>query len=355
MPYKLFTPDHIYITSDAIDYPVTKQILSTFHNVKYTCVDDENSIDRSYTVLLLTKQRADFYKNCPGTKKYICCGYQILNLINNCEIGCTYCILQGYLDEPYITVFVNIDDLFQELSVLFNGDKNRYFRIGTGELADSLSTDHFTGYARMLVEFFSDKRNAMLELKTKTTQIDNILNIRHGGRTVVSWSLNTPRMIASEESNAPTLDERLLAAKRCQDAGYRIGLHFDPMIYYPNWEAEYKEVIDRVFEFLEPGHIIWISLGALRYPPYLEDIIRERHPNSKITYGELVTGIDNKMRYVKTIRIEMFRKMYQWLKKKDPNLFIYCCMEHSDVWKRSFGWTPGNSLTLKNMMDELIQ
>ena len=355
MSYSPYIPDKIYITSDAIDYPVSKQIMTKFDKLDLIRIKDISTIQISTGALLLTTQKANFYKNCPGTRNYICCGYQILNLVNNCEIGCSYCILQDYLNVQYITIYVNIDDLFRELSLLFNQATDRYFRIGTGELADSLSTDHITNYGQLLVEYFADKRHAILELKTKTTQIDNIIDSDHGGRTVVSWSLNTPRIIETEEKNAPTLEQRLNAARHCAEVGYKIGFHFDPMIYYPAWEREYHEVVDRIFDYIKPGDIIWISLGALRYPPHLVDLIKEHHPKSTIVYGELISGMDGKLRYFKALRIEMFNKMYRWLKHKDPHIFIYCCMENSDVWERSFGWSPGNSLTLKKMMDDLIR
>ena len=62
------------------------------------------------TALYLQKYRGDFLKPCPGTRTYICCGYQILNLAANCPLDCSYCILQSYFaDQPCLRVFVNLD------------------------------------------------------------------------------------------------------------------------------------------------------------------------------------------------------------------------------------------------------
>ncbi|MEE4312532.1 MAG: hypothetical protein V2J62_11775 [candidate division KSB1 bacterium] len=351
-----FQPENLYVESAATGYPVTKSIIEKLGFIDPVIVDSVKDVpqNRGHQSLVLAEQKADFYKNCPGTHNYICCGYRILNLVNNCEIGCTYCVLQGYLESPHIVVYVNKDDMFDELERLLKSHPDHQFRIGTGELADSLSTDHLTEYSRELVRFFADKRNAIIELKTKTVQIDNFLNEDHGGRTVVSWSLNTPRMIATEESHAPGLEARLSAARECEKKGFKIGFHFDPMIYYPEWENDYHETVDKIFEYIKPDSIIWISLGALRYPPHLDQIIRENHPESKIVYGELFPGIDGKMRYFKAIRIDMFRKMHAWLKSHDRDLFIYLCMSSSEIWQKSFGWSPENSGGLKKIMDRLI-
>jgi len=355
MSYRPFKPDRVYIAHDAANYRKTKDILSKLDNIEQIYIDDLSQVHDTKKSIVLARQKGNFYKNCPGTKNYICCGYQILNLVNNCEIDCTYCILQGYLNVPYILIYVNIDDMFNELSDLFGSNRDKYYRVGTGELADSLSTDHITGYSRELVEFFSNKSNAIIELKTKTNQIENFIDVDHGGRTVVSWSLNTPRIMSTEEANAPSLTERLAAAKSCEEAGFKIGFHFDPMIYYPEWEDEYYFVIEQLFKYIDPKSIIWISLGGLRYPPHLENIIKERHPKSEIIYGEFITGLDGKLRYFKSIRIEMFKKMVSWIKKRDPDIFTYICMGDSDVWRGAFGWTPGDNTTLKNMMDNLIK
>lgn len=306
------------------------------------------------TQLVLAHQKSIFLKNCPGTQRYICCGYQILNLVNNCEIGCSYCILQGYLNNPFIIVYVNTGEMFAELEEKLSANPDTVFRIGTGELADSLSTDHLTEYSKQLVSFFADKKNALIELKTKTTQIDNFIQLNHNGRTVVAWSLNTPELIAQEEPCAPSLDQRLSAAERCQRAGFKLAFHFDPMIYYDDWEAGYHNVVKKLFERIDPKNIIWISLGALRYPAQLDQIIRRNHPKTNIVYGELFPGLDGKLRYFKPIRIEMFQKMSEWIKIAAPNVFIYLCMESSEVWEKSFGWTPKSSAGLKKMMDKLV-
>lgn len=365
MAYQPYWPSKIYVDNRIISHPVTQRILKKLPNLSPMIFNDlselivKNSIFRQPNItykkpLVLTYQKSKFLKRCPGTQNYICCGYQILNLMNNCEMNCSYCILQGYLNSPFIIVYVNIENLLSELLEKFNKQPDKIFRIGTGELADSLSTDHITGYSSQLVPFFADSRNAIIELKTKSPLINNFINLNHNGRTVVAWSLNTPKIIDSEESLAPTLEERLVAAEKCQQAGFKLAFHFDPMIYYDGWEPDYHLVIIKLFEKIKPENIIWISLGALRYPPQLDRIIRQNHRASKIVYGELFPGKDGKLRYFKPIRIKMFSKTYQWIKELAPDVFVYLCMESSELWQKSFGWTPKTTTGLKRLMDKLI-
>ena len=365
MSFQPYQPKRIFVERRILHYPATQRILKKLPRLTPIIFDDLSKFMAQYSInlqqhdttdkpLVLAFQKSEFLKKCPGTRNYICCGYQILNLVNNCDINCSYCILQGYFNSPFIIVYVNIEDMFTELTEKLNSQPEKSFRIGTGELADSLSIDHLLGFSSQLVSFFADKENAIIELKTKSTQIENFIDVNHKGRTVVSWSLNTNKIIENEESFAPTLEERLTAAEQCQQRGFKLAFHFDPLIYYNEWQEDYRNVVERIFELIKPENIMWISLGALRYPPHLDQIIRQTHPQSKIVYGELFPGKDGKLRYFKSIRIEMFGKMYQWLKNIASHVFIYLCMESSEVWQKSFGWTPKTSAGLKGLMDKLI-
>ncbi len=358
-------PQKIYIEKAVKQSSFTHRIVNTFPDTPHHYVADANMLlDRARQdgnknnwqgALLLAKQRGPFVRLCPGTQKHICCLYHNLDVAAGCDLGCSYCILQGYLNNPLITLYCNVDDMYNELNTLLSKNSQRFYRIGSGELSDSLTFDHFTHLARELVPFFSNKKNAILELKSKNIHIDDILGINHNKRTVMSWSLNSQAIAETEESGAASVDERLRAAREAQSAGYRIGFHFDPMIEHPDWQDGYRETVARIFKKIHPKSIAWISLGALRYPSAFDDIIRTNHPQSNIVLGELLPGMDKKLRYFEPVRIEMFRKMHEWIKSYSKDVFVYLCMESSKVWRKAFGWTPKNSAHLKQLLDERVK
>ena len=111
------------------------------------------------------------------------------------------------------------------------------------------------------------------------------MSLDHNGKTIISWSLNPPELIGT-----PNLKARLEAAEICDSAGYRIGFHFDPIIHYSNWEKGYRFVVQEIPKYVNPENIAWISLGALRYPVQLNNIIKRRHRQSQLPYGELLRG-----------------------------------------------------------------
>ena len=108
----------------------------------------------------------------------VCCNYYVVNLSKNCIYDCSYCFLQNFLDNnPLQVVFVNIEDLFQELEDVFTRFPDRSFRVGTGEITDSLALDSLVPYSQLLVPFFNRQKNAVLELKTKSDCVENLLGL----------------------------------------------------------------------------------------------------------------------------------------------------------------------------------
>jgi spore photoproduct lyase len=298
----------------------------------------------------------DFLRPCPGTRRYICCGYQILHVGINCPMDCSYCFLQSYLNQPSLRIFTNLEDTCDAISRTLDIYPKRIFRIGTGEFTDSLALDYLTGWTDMLLPLFSSKKNCILELKTKTTCIEGLIRKRNlGRRIVVAWSLNTPRIIAHEERNTAPLESRILAARRCQQAGFVVAFHFDPLIHYRGWRKEYEEVIQLLERYIDPEQIIWISIGSFRYMSDLKPVIKRRFPETHIFSGEFIPGMDGKFRYFKPIREEMYGLIFERLRRWHEDLGVYLCMESDEVWRHSFGWSPETSGNLSRYLDDRVR
>lgn len=310
---------------------------------------------RDPDVLEVVRFRGRFLKSCPGTRHYHCCGYRILHFGTQCTLDCSYCILQAYLNQPNLRLFGNLDDMMEELSDDLANNSGRLHRVGTGEFTDSLLLDPYTGLSRVLVPFFAQRPNAVLELKTKTDFVANLDGLEHNGHTIVAWSLNAEHVRRREEPFAATLEERLRAARFCSERGYFLAFHFDPIIEYPGWRSGYGEVLDMLFGSVDPSRVVWISLGAFRFMPDLKAIIQERHRRSHIPYGEFIRGLDGKMRYFRDIRVEFYSFMLDRIRRADPDLCAYLCMEGDDIWRESFGFSPEDRGGLDGMLDRAVR
>ena len=187
-------------------------------------------VRRGKEVLLLTRNKGAFVKDCPGTRNYTCCGYRILHVGTYCTMDCSYCIMQSYFHPPVLQYFVNHNDMLRELAQLFT--QKQITRIGTGEFTDSLIWEFWTDLSSVLIPEFARHSNAVLELKSKTTAVDQFQHLAHARKTILSWSLNAETLIREEERSTASLSARIDAAARCQAWGYPLAFHFDPIVIF---------------------------------------------------------------------------------------------------------------------------
>ena len=233
--------------------------------------------------MVLMRRRAPFLMSCPaGSARFACCGYLVMILASNCPMDCSYCFLQEFVaDNPGFQVFSNYADSFEELERMINSAPERHFRIGTGELADSLAFDTLTGLTRDLVGFFAARETLTLELKTKTDEIENLLALDPRGRVLVSWTLSPEKVWRTSEHRTASPAARIAAARRVLDAGYRIAFHFDPVIAYEGAERDYAELIDNLLDVIPAAQIGFFSIGGLRMTPALRAAARRRWPDDR--------------------------------------------------------------------------
>jgi spore photoproduct lyase len=368
---KPYRPQKLFVEASVVDTEVAKNVLRSLPDVPVQIIHSVDTLlssakettptlSRAKRYLLLAEQKGRFLRHCPGGKgrlgiQNVCCNYLVINYAANCHMDCSYCFLQAYLNFPGLTIYANHLDLVAELEAVFSGDRSRFFRVGTGELADSLALDSLTRYSVPLIGFFASQPNAILELKTKTDCIENLLGLDHRRRTVLAWSVNPSRIQATDEHKTASLTDRLQAAGCCADAGYPIAFHFDPIVQYPGWETEYRSVVRRIFESVPCGSVAWISLGSLRMTHALKQVIRQRFPKSVLPFGELVPGEDGKLRYFKPVRVDTYRKMKAWISEVDAAVPIYLCMEKPDVWGKVFGRVPVDEPELERNICERVR
>lgn len=349
-------PETVMIERSVARSPLVARLRRSLAGARFVLVDQlppEAAADPS--VLGMVRFRGRFLRSCPGTRHYHCCGYQIVHFGTQCSLGCTYCILQAYFQNQGLRLFGNIDELFEELDRTLDGHRDCLFRIGSGEFTDSLLLDPWTGFTEWLVPFFADRPNAVLELKTKTNHIGNLERLDHQGHTLVAWSLNAAPVRAREESRSASLAERLDAARRVQSWGYPLAFHFDPMIDIAHWQRHYGQVLERLFQAVDPARVVWISLGAFRFMPELKELIQTRYPWSRIPYGEFVPGLDGKMRYFRDIRVEFYRFMAESIARVDSGIRVYLCMESDDVWRDALGFSPTERGGLPALLDAAVK
>jgi spore photoproduct lyase len=298
--------------------------------------------------------KGNLVRGCPGTRNHICCGYKTIDLVEGCVLSCSYCILRGYLNAPHIKVHDDIGYILAQVEEAIDGNKNNHIlRFGTGELGDSLALERGLGLHRPLMQFFGGKKRALLELKSKWASIRSVQDVLNP-YTIVSFSLAPARIVAQEEKRTSPVHRRLKVLKQAQELGGLVGLHFDPIIIYPGFEKDYLSLIEEISDTLDLKRVIWVSMGLLRFMPKMYTLfLLEGRRN--LLHGEFIRGEDGKYRYLKTERIRVYKMLYERLKSKERELFIYLCMERPDIWREVTGVDVATTEGLVSLFDQRVR
>ena len=357
--------ERVYIDRNSLGSKLVRRIQELFPQENIEIVDgpplkdvhgplSAREFNRSKRLLYLTEFKGKFFKRCPGSRPGLaCCNYFVLNWGLQCDMNCSYCYLQSFINTPTLTIYTNLNDAFDELRDM-REMHNSPLRIGTGETVDSLSLDEITLFSHELISFFRDYPKWTLEFKTKSDKVDQFLDVEHNGNVIVSWSINPQNIIEKEEHGTATMQSRLAAAEKCVAKGYQISFHIDPMIWHPEWESSYAGLVDEIAKRFTPQQVPYMSVGALRFQPEQRAMMRERFGmNSYVTTAETFSSSDGKLRYDARLRQDMYQKVLTRFKEKDPNWRIFMCMETPETWVKTEGSSPFKSEQLKDLFQKI--
>lgn len=366
VPDSLLNFEHIFIDPKSAQSEVALRFQNLFPKEKITWTANPNlaksektgslspkEFNQSKKNIFITEFQGQFFKRCPGThQKMACCNYFVLNLGLQCNMNCSYCYLQSFINTPIMTIYSNIDQALNELDQITQEFQGLTFRVGTGEVIDSLSLDPLTLYSHKLIRFFKNKSHLTLEFKTKSDLVDQFIDLEHSKNVIVSWSINPQHIIDAEEHLTASLESRLLAAEKCLSKEFKIAFHIDPIIWHPNWKSNYKLLIDQVTTRFKPDDLPYISLGALRFQKEQRWMMKERFElNSYVNQAELFEGKDKKLRYDQELRNEMFKFVIDEFKSKDQKWNVFLCMESPETWLSTFESLPKNVSGIKEIFE----
>ena len=222
----------------------------------------------------------------------------------NCLYDCRYCFLQGMFRSAHYVLFVNYEDFIDDMRAVLAAAPAETIHFFSGYDCDSLALDPVSGFTQAFLPFFETHKKALLELRTKSTQIRALLKRQPLANVIIAFSL-TPAMIAGAlEHRAPGLGQRLRAMLKLQQAGWQIGLRFDPLIYSADFKRQYAELFERLFAAVDPALTHSVSLGSFRLPRDYFRRIERLYPDEKL-FASPLAETEGMVGYRADIRAEL--------------------------------------------------
>jgi len=258
--------------------------------------------------------------------------------VENCSFGCSYCAVQTFYHEE-----IAFDEKLAEKLEAISLEPDRFYHIGTGQSSDALAWGNKLGMLDALFAFAAANPNVLLEFKTKSDNIRYIVENDAPENIVCSWSLNTPTIVENEEHFTASLDKRIAAARRVADKGMRVAFHFHPMVHYDDWREDYTALAGQLVELFDPAEVAFLSMGSVTLIKPVIKKIRELGNPTKMLQMELVPDPHGKLTYPDSVKVEMFQAMHTALAPWQEEVFMYLCMEKTEIWEQALGRTyPDN-------------
>ncbi|MDP6096703.1 MAG: DNA photolyase [Gammaproteobacteria bacterium] len=200
----------------------------------------------------------------------------------NCVYDCRYCFLQGMYRSANTVLFVNYEDFVESIreNIAVESAATVFY---SGYDCDSLALEPVSAFTEYFVPFFSSEQNAVLELRTKSTQIRNLLNSEPSPNVVIAMSFTLAAVADKWEHKVPSVEKRLLALKRLQDHGWPVALRFEPLISPPGATmVAFEDFFRDVFSRLEPEKLHSVSTGMFRMPQEFYKNILTLYPDEEL-------------------------------------------------------------------------
>lgn len=326
-------PDEIYYEPDALGYDLGKTLQEKYQNKIWIPIDSHNKIDelRTQPNSAFPRLKQHLIIGVRKTHKYVpnekVSDFLVPYTSSGCTAMCLYCYLVcSYNKCSYLRLFVNREEMMKKMIKTANSSpKDLTFEIGSN--SDLILENTITNNLVWTIEKFAASAvKGQLTFPTKFSAVEPLLHLDHKGKVIFRMSVNPDEIIKNIEPGTSPLNYRIRALNQMSEAGYQTGILIAPVIFLPDWQALYEDLIcsleNNLSEKIKSTGFIEIIL--MTYSFVHRKINEEAFPNAPILYdNERMTGRGRgKYCYKNELREEAELFFYNKLAKKLPHMQI---------------------------------
>lgn len=285
------------------------------------------SVLRTCQLVPLESTAVEIFRTTPTDT--VCPNFYVLAHANGCAFKplCSYCYLKTTFDDiENPKVFANIEKLESEVRAWIHEPEHESYVLNSGNLSDSLSLEVARPLMGRLVEIFrheSEKagkpHSLLLVTKGGVLECASLFERPACSKVIVSFSVNSPEAAERLERGAAKPSDRLEAAHRLKELGWRVRIRIDPMVL----GFDYTDTIAAVAA-LKPERV---TLGTLRAEQSLQTYMKN---DPYFAALEPLNDSKRLARYPEHIRLKLCQPAVDALKSLCP---VALCEETPAFWK----------------------
>jgi DNA repair photolyase len=305
--------DTIYIEEKIANHPRALDILARFPDARHIYCERYGEIfnrkaqsfrlQKQQPALILAGKHQGFVLPAPENYGIGANENYYFSHMMNCLYDCRYCFLQGMYRSAHYVLFVNYEDFAKEIEYKIN-ETQEEVHFFSGYDCDSLALEPVTKFLDYFLPVFRENPDALLEIRTKSSQIRTLLNTEPLDNCVLAWSFTPTEIANALEHKAPSVERRIDAIGKLQEKGWRVGLRFDPLIYSSEYQTQYQKLFADTLAKCKTELLHSVSLGSFRLPKDYFKSLQRMYPSEKL-FASPLEEENGMISYKEQIRSEM--------------------------------------------------
>jgi spore photoproduct lyase len=308
-PTRVWTPSRVLVTRSAAERPYGRRVLARLEaagvdRIELLPGDRLPSLrgDGDRAAFMAAKQTLALVVPPPSTRRLQPIPPSAdwrFDLAQGCPAHCQYCYLAGSLSGPPITrVYADLDEALAGLDgyvghgSVTSGTAARGAEGTTFEAScytDPLALEHLTGGLATAITHFGTHAfpgPVQLRATTKFDDVAGLLDLPHGGRTRLRFSLNADPVARRFEGATSPVSGRIAALGAVAAAGYPVGLTLAPIMPVEDWREQYGRLLDDVAAALPADADVTVECITHRFTPGSKETLLDWYPRTRLEMDE---------------------------------------------------------------------
>lgn len=313
----------LYIEKSIKNNEETKRIIAKFNNPSIIYINNyKNLFDKNLARLKSTKSiiiaelKGSAISEIPQNYWHNDLWFFFKTSLN-CVFNCSYCYLKWAFKNDNIVIFINYDDIKEEIKNKINCLKNeKEIWFYSSDYSDILWMDNLTEFIKNFVPFFEKFENTFMEIRTKSANIKSLLDLGFVPKnTEIAFSLNPQELIDKYEKWSSSLDDRIKSINILLWLWFKVWLRFLPLLPVKNYEVIYRDFIVYIKDNIDIEKLYSTFTTGLLFTKKDYNKILGKYPKLDILHM-LNLDEDDFYRENNSVR----KKFYEMFRELDPNI-----------------------------------